>query len=562
MRSFSVHVHLAILVLFLLIMVGVWLFPVLLMGAPHDIPPLLPVRNYAATGLFTMTDAMGRFLAPPLIRALGIPLATGNRVSIFLFAQAVPFLPFTNLLGWVFLTAVVMAASLIPWWLSVYRLFHARVAWVSTLILALMPIYWREALWLNNYQFALFFLFASFVTFIWLRGKHSLLAPLLSGLLFGLAVGAKDAFFIFVPYFVIAYAWACRRQRAKTVRDILLFGLCTGLAYLLPYVGDIARYGYPVNQNLALFFPHAKEMREEFYLHLYPDPYTYFFDRERHDRELLVQKEGLTRLERLQMEKSFINFDVGKPGVFSRLRNGAWLFFGSLSSYFFQNTLGGAFLWLFVLPGIAVLWKRERALTGSLLGLLLSTELLIRFVMHYSRDHTMDVGWIFALFAAVGISAVAEEGATKRWPASTLTACMSAIVALQLFQANRVRFAHDYARPLVADTVALAQEISRVRQDAVVALPLPPSRLEQCAQMSDRSLVLFDDATIERLLNERRLPEAFRRFGVTHIARYSPALSRRMLATMPALSLVESREIGPSVPEVTPFLRFILHQVR
>ncbi|MDO8648437.1 MAG: hypothetical protein Q7R81_01510 [Candidatus Peregrinibacteria bacterium] len=563
-RPFPLGFHIVLLLAFVAAMVGVWLLPVLLAGAPYDIPPLLAVRNYVATGLFTITDALGRFLAPPAIGTLGVPVAMGNRLSVFLFSVLGSGLPFTDLVGWTALTAVVMAAALIPWWFAVYRLFGTRVAWVATVLLALMPIYWREALWLNHYQFAFLFLFASFAAFVWLRERHHLLALAVAGALFGLAAGAKDAFLVFTLWFVLEYVWLFRRNLTKAARGILVFGVCAGFLYLLPYIGDIQRYGYPVNQNLAILWPGAKEVQEDFYLHLYPDPYTYFFDRDRFDAELLARVPTMSTLERLQMQKILINFDVGAPGFFTQIGNGFWLFLGSLSSYFLQDTLGGIVLWLFILAGIVVLRRRNAFLAGALVGLLLVSEFIIRFVLHFSREHFMDVGWVLALLAAIGIVDIADTlaPALKRLSGTALTVLITVVLALQLLQANRVKLAREYSRTIVADTVAAAEEIAKVIPEAIVAMPLPPMRLEQIGQMSGRSVVLFDPTTIERLLQEKKLPEAFEKYGVTHIARFESDLSTQMKRAVPSLTVIPDRDVPPSAPTVTPFLRFILHHIR
>lgn len=546
-------------------MIGMWMLPALLAGLPYDIPPLLVVRNYAATGLFSMTDALGRFLAPSTLVPLAVPSAIGNRVSIWLFASLVQFVPFRALLEWTALTAIVFSLVLIPWWLTVKKLFDARIAWLSLVTVSLMPMYWREAVWLNHYQFALFFLFCGFASFVWLRERSLLGALALSGVFLGLAAGAKDAFLVALPWYGFLIVWAFWGNRKRAAAMVSVFVCSAALIYFLPYLGDIRTYGYPVNQNLARLWPGAKEVREDFYLHLYPDPYTYFFDRERFDKELLLRLPMMSSIERVQTEKILINFDVGTPDVLRRIANGLWLFLGQIPSFFQQDTVGGVVLWLFILPGAMALIATQRFLAISLIGLILFTEVIIRFVFHYQRDHLMDTGWALALFAAVGIAAVADGLAVawKRASSGMLTFLIISVLALALVQTNRVRFARLYSRTLVPDTVAAA-EILRQTPDksAVIALPLGPNLLEQLAVLSDRSVVLFAPETVERLLDERQLKEVFAQYGVTHVMRYDTELMRRMQRTVPSLTLLEDQPVGPVSPPVTPSLRFLLHLIR
>ncbi|OGJ55148.1 hypothetical protein A3D11_03700 [Candidatus Peribacteria bacterium RIFCSPHIGHO2_02_FULL_49_16] len=556
--------HLPFLFLFGVVMVGVWLLPALLAGMPYDIPPLLAVRNFAATGMFSMTDALGRFLTPEMLLDLGVPYANDSRLSIALFGVFARWVPFSSILGWTFLPALVLAFALVFLWLTAYKAFSPKTAWIAIILFALMPMYWREAVWLNHYQFAFLFLFASFAVYALLREKNEWIALISSGLLFGACIASKDVFLIFLPWFIGMYAWHHRVQWKQALPKAFIYSLCAGIMYLAPYAGDIRDLGYPVNQNLARIWPGNNEIQDAFYLHLYPDPYTYFFDRERFDAAFLERMADMSPLERMQIQKIRINFDVGHPGVFEKLLTGGWLFFGSIPSYFLQETLGGAFLWLFILPGIICVWKKNRFLAISLLGIPVFTETVIRFVFYFARDHLMDTGWIFALFAAVGIGWFAEEitRGRKRWITHAASILAIFFVSLQLVQANRVRFAKAYARPLIADTLALSDSLLQLPADSVVAFPLPPIRLEQIGTIGNRSVVLFAEETVERLVAEKKLRDVFEKYGVTHAARYSDILSVTVKRAIPSLQILDIPPIGPKSPEVTPFMRYLLHQVR
>ena len=555
--------HLLLLGIFAVVMVCIWMIPVWLAGYPNDIPTLLlSARNFWEGGVFSLTDALGRYLVPELLRTNGSISADGGRLSAIIFGWIGSFVPYTDLIGWSLVTSILMALCLFPLWIAIRSFFDVRVAWITVVIFALMPIYWREAIFANNYQIALFFLFISFASYGILR-RRTLLAVAVAGLFFGLAVSAKDTFLVFVPWYVIATLWFCWPTWKKGLLIIAVFGLCSLVPYLAPYVGDIRTLGYPMNQNLARVWPGGEKIENEIYLHLYPDPYTYYFDRERFDRELLVRLQALSALERLQYQKILLNFDLA-PGIGTSLLNGAWLFVGSIPSYFQQDTMGGAFLWLFILPGIVLLWRKNKRFAIAILGLLISTELCIRFVLHFNREHLMDVGWALALFAGIGMANIAE-GLTRSWKKITATMLITAIVlvvAAQLVQANRTRFARIYAKVLVQDTVASASALRALPESIIVASPWPSSRLTQLALLSDRSVVLFSEETIGRLLEKGILPEVFAQYEVTHIFGYPDVLARSMRRVMPSLQIIADPKVGPKSPTVTPGLRWLLHFVR
>jgi len=545
-------------------MVGVWMLPVLVAGYPDDIPTLLlQARNFGEAGVFSVTDHLGRYLTPELLRTGGSISADGGRLSAIVFGWIGTFIPYTNLIGWSLVTSVLLAVSLFPWWIAVRQFFDARVAWIATVIFSLMPIYWYEAIYVSNYQLAFLFLFCGFASFALLR-KRPLLALAVAGIFFGLTVSAKDTFLVFVPWFVFCAFWLAWGDIRKQILTIFVFGICSLVPYMLPYIGDIQTLGYPVNQNIARVWPGGKEIENEIYLHLYPDPYTYFFDREHFEKELLARVETLSTLQRLQYQKILLNFDVGKPSMFTAFLNGTWLFVGSIPSYFQQDTMGGFVLWLFILPGILFLWKKDRRFAITLLGLLFFTELGIRYVLHFNREHLMDTGWALALFAGIGVAAVADSlaGSWKKYSAVFLSIAITVLVAGQLLQINRTRFARIYAKVIVQDIVAGAEALHKLTPNVIVATPLPPSRSTQVALLSDRSVVLFSEATIRRLLEQGILPKVFKQYGVTHVFGYPETLARAMRRVMPTVQIVVEPASQSTSPRVTPGVRWLLHLFR
>ena len=552
----------ALLILFVLAMMLVWVLPLLIMGQAYDVYPLLLARNVAASGVFALTDELGRFLAPHLLTESGILASADGRLSALLFAQFSLLIGWQNLLGWGVLAAAIMSGALVLWWLTVAKVFTVRTAWISTVLIAFMPAYWRQALWLDNYNFAFLFLFASFAAFVYLRERSERSALVVSGILFGLSAASKDVFLLFVPWYIFAYIWVLRPRWKKAVVGVCTFLACTGAIYALLYVGDIRDQGYPANQNLAHFWRDANNFEDSVYLHLYPDPYTYFFDREYYDAGLLAQYEKFSPLQKLRQQKIFINFDVGKPNIVMKLLSGAWLFVGSIPSLFHQDTVGGIVLWLFIVPGFLFL-RRDRPRTAVLLvGLILSSELIMRFVLHYSRDHIMDYAWVLALLAALGVEGVSDACGTswKIVSARVCTVVITIFLALQLVQANRVVLARNYSRTFVPEALALAEQIDSLPEDSVIALGLGATRVKQVAQLSNRTVVPFDSETIEKLLEKNMLRDAFNTYGVSHVYGYEDDISKALKRAR--FSVIASVETKSSKREVSPLLNYLLHIVR
>ncbi|MBI1934474.1 glycosyltransferase family 39 protein, partial [Candidatus Peregrinibacteria bacterium] len=228
MPSLPFPAHLVLLLVSVVAATLAYLFPTLLVGHPYDISPLILARNFAATGLFSMTDALGRFLSDEGIRTLGISSAADGRLSAVIFAQFSRWVAWSNLTGWAVVSALLTALALIPWWFAVRRLADVQTAWIATVVFALLPLTWKQALFLENYHAAVLLLFLSLASFVYLSKRHPCAALLFSGIFFGLSVAAKDVFLIFVPWLVCGYLWEHRMQWKRALVGVLLFAAASG----------------------------------------------------------------------------------------------------------------------------------------------------------------------------------------------------------------------------------------------------------------------------------------------------------------------------------------------
>ncbi len=516
-------------------------------------------------GSFSITDALGRFLSSDGIASLGIASAADGRLSAVIFAQAARWIAWKNIVGWAGVSAFLTAIAVVPWWFIVRRLADVRTAWIATVVFALLPLTWRQALFLENYQTAVLFLFLSIVSFVHLSQRRPSAALLLSGVFFGLAVSAKDVFLIFVPWLVCGYLWEHRTRWKRAVAGVFLFGAASGCLYLLPYAGDIRTPGYPVNQNLARVWPGAEEIGNEIYLHLYPDPYTYFSDREGFERRYLDGLSLLTPLERVQKEKILLNFGLGRQSALRSIGNGFWLLLGDIPSFFQQATVGGAVLWLFLIPGLLAIWQRKRRLAVHAIGLVASAFFIITFVLHFSREHLMDVSWILAFFTAVGVASVGDALVRVRrgWSSTTLSSIITVILALHLLQVDRIETGRLFRSSIVPRTLAVASAMEALPAGVIIAVPGHANLAQQYAFLSDRSITIFQEETIGRLLGEGKLRTVFATYGVTHAALYPDTLGRRMRAAVPGLVLLPEEDVpaaGGSKPSA--LLRWLLHILR
>ncbi len=561
MRSSGLRLHLPLAVLAAGLAICVWLLPVLLGGGyPPEMPTVLLSKNYAETGLFQTTDDQGRVLGPQMLKTDGITTTIDGRLSAVLYSRIGPAIGWDNWFGWSVVSAVLMAGALLFFWLFTYKLFDVRTAWVSSLLLALMPMTWRMAVTLSSYQTAFLFLFAALAAYVWIRDRKPVLALIISAILFGLSIASKDVFITFLPWLVLFVLWEQRKRWKRALGLLVLFLAISGVIYTLPYIGDIQREGYPLNQNLARLWPVAspaqESVRDGNYLHLYPDPYTYFQDKADFDAAYLAGLKDKSLIERLQEWKLRVNFGLEAGGIVGFLLSGFWILLNNIPSFFQQALIGSVALWLFIIPGGLEIRKKKPRLFLALGGLIVVTYLIINIVLHYEREHLMDFAWILALAGGVGIVLVSDVIA-KAWKMRSLTviALLSLVLGFQMLQANRFEFARMYAKAPLPVIEAQGQVISSLADSAVIAVPFGLGEMETLALAGERTVVRFHPETIVKLAQERKIAEAFSQYGVTHVLGYDQE-SLGLIQSQSRIPVLTVADAGERA--VSPFLNYLL----
>ncbi|MDD4628516.1 MAG: hypothetical protein PHE68_03955 [Candidatus Peribacteraceae bacterium] len=239
-----------------------------------------------------------------------------------------------------------------------------------------------------------------------------------------------------------------------------------------------------------------------------------------------------------------------------------WLFLNTLPQLFLQDYIGGIFLWLFIIPGVIVLWqqKNRRLLLLSVVGLWLSMEFFLRFILHYGRVHLMDWGWALPIVAAVGIIALADM-LHQRWrhiPALLFSVLMTFIIVGQMGQANRKLFALRYSHSFVPSAYAAAQALAQLPVHAVIARP---NHLELLF-FSDREAIEIANQTIEYLAQRGKVREPFDYYHVTHIIGYDNDTAALITNAVPAIKNVEISPSKDSMIVLSPMVKYLLNTIR
>ncbi|MFA6039765.1 MAG: glycosyltransferase family 39 protein [Candidatus Peribacteraceae bacterium] len=529
----------ALMVVCCLALVLFWMLPAILAGYPPFLPGIEMARDFSETGMFSANIA--------------------RLMTLFLSAMHAAGIGWRDSMGWTWLNASLMSASVVAFWLLVRRLFGAGTAWVATLIYALMPMYWLEAVKMDGYALGLLLTFLSALVFLTLSKRHFWVAVILSGLLLGFAVSARDALVTFVPWVCLTFLWIYRRSWKKGVLAAFLFGSLSVAGYLSPLLVPVLNADGGLRERTSLFLS-SIGTRDAGLNHLYPDDYTYEFNRADYDAMLRQKAASGSFLDRRNNESYRLLFGVEPATSLARLKAGLWVFLNQFPSLIFPQTVGGAFLWLFIIPGIVVLWRRHRPLMLFYLGMILWMELVVRFALLYTRSHLMDVGWGLAIFAGAGVMAVAPvlQREWKRWSTGALVALLTAIIALQLVQANRKEFATYYVKSPVLETYAATAALDVLPLGAVVA---HPNRWTLFTFKGYKNAAMIHADTIARLAPQGKIAEPFEYYKVSHLIGYTDEDIALIKKALPNLQVVKY-EVNSSAVKVTPLLQYLLHLFR
>ncbi len=511
--------HSALLALFCAACVCVWMAPVLLAGFPY---------------MFTSIVKSVHLGEPNVV----------NPLFALLVKVLLPVVDWRNATSWALVSAVTFALTMIPLWWSIRRSFGMPTAWATIAVFAFMPMHWRLAIETGYYPLALLCLFTGFVFYLALVDRNRFAAVAALGLCFGLTCATSHAFVTFLPWFVLSYAWLNRARWPRALTELLLCGFCAYASFVLLLLptGSLL----PVEENLLP----AEEV--------YGDRYAYDHLRDDFDARAAARAAEGGFFAARDNEHFRINYDPGSFSAAHVFLNGAWLFGNSLASLFMQETVGGAFLWLFIGLGITSLYRARRHELFLMLGLWLSMELVIRFGFHYGRIHLMNVGWVVALLAGSGIVAAAGglKDVLRLRGAGFLAIAIAAVVVVQLGQANRSMFAGEYSRSRLPRAYAAAEAVEDLPADAVLAQP----RDESLLLFTDRVPVVLQDETLDVLAARGEVADPFRRYGITHAVGYDEEHAALIRAASTDVTIVDV-PAGSGVP-LTPFVRYVLNVLR
>ncbi len=539
----------------------VWYSPIIFKGsAPYKIKEQIPLaRSISETGLYSFENNQNVFLASSLVEKEGELSSVGNKFTAQLYAKVFNVFGVLNPNELVLFSIFLNSLALVIFAFIVYRLFSFKISALFSAVYALLPYNWLQVYSIGSYEFAVFFLSLFFLFFI-LALKSKYLGTyqstylkiflILAGLFLVLSAMAREVFLLLIP--ILFGYFLYHKKKKELVYLFIPIVLILGIFYIPNFLGG--------NSYIDLFG--EKRSEESFsdfsvYGHLYPDPYTYHFERESFLSGYNQKIKAAGFVESLKMKKVLANTGEKKIKMWERLILGDILFIGHLGYFVSLEEAGGPFVLFFAIIGFFFyLKKKDENLFKFFIFWFVGILFLLSYITLVSRTHMMDFSWAIPLLVSLGIFYLISKFDKKIILSSFLIFTLLYSIVL----ADHIVFGKVYdGKPEIERIENVSKSISEIADSNVIAVDIHTQNAVLLNYLSDKSIVVFKRSSIEKLIIEDKLTEVFEKYGVKYIYGYNKKLTEEIISSVE----VEVIEVGEIKKEPVSFLKsFLLNIVR
>ena len=553
-----------ILVLFSVFIGGlVWYSPFLFKGYSPDAvnDQLVLARNLAKTGKFSIYNDHGVLLASDMIAEAGETSSIGNKLTARLYSKIFGAFGQMGISEIITVSVVINSLTLLAYAFLVYYLFGIKTSLVFSLVYAFLPTNWRNVYALGNYEFAFLFLSLFFLLFFFGRERrYNYIYLAASGFFLSLAVLAKEAFLIMLP--VLFVFLLMQRKRKELVSVFAPILIIISVFYLPSFFGGENIYK---GQLLA----QAPDKQYDFSLagHLYPDYYTFRFDREDFLKQYeRTEKGGQGIIKSLNIKKAAANVGVKDINLRERIIVGANLFLAHVARFLSLEDMGGPFVFSLGFLGVLYLKKRDNFLRKFFIWWMGGSIFLFSFVAIAGRNHLMDFGWAIALLVALGAGYVFEtigRNFDLNGRKKTITGVLAALVLVYgLLVADHAVWGRAYDGAILK-TYAYADAVKNknIAIGDVIATAIRHDENLLLNFLADKSVIVFRPETMEKILAQGKGKEVFKEFNIKHILGYPDELSQK-IAKATGVAVIATDKISYKTTESSPAKSLLMNLIR
>lgn len=567
--SFSQAKHFLFISIFLLIVfilaVAVWYLPVLFKGYSAYIitPNALLGADIYQTGLYSMEGDLNILLSSTLIQEQGHLSASGNKLTSYLYAKVFEITGLPSANSFVLLSVFIHALTLLIFTGVVLYLFNSQTAFIFSLVYIFLPFNWLLPYRLGTYEFSLLFLSLFFLLYFrGIKEKYSYIYLPISGIFLALSCFSREALFLIVPFLLVFLYF--KKVKRHLFYIFIPFFIITAIFWL----PNIAHNSYL--QLFTISAP-AENKAADFavYGHIYPDPYTYHFEKEEYLENIKEQIDNnrMVLMEEIDRIRGLKNMGIADISLFDRIRAGLMLGSRHISRFASLEHIGGPFIFLLILLGVWILRQKNKYLYQFFIYWFFSTIFLLAFVILAGRNHLIDFNWAIASLVALGLLFLAKliNGYfnLKEKKRFLVYAALLLLVLYNFVLASHVAWsrAYDNSENLIVEAYSNEIEKLDISDNDVIAVNLKTNGFYALCYLTDKSMVVFQSNTIKNLLEKKKLDFAFKEFGVKYILGYSDALSQQITEQTKVVNIT-SNSIEVNIEQVSRNKGFFMNLVR
>jgi len=543
------------LVAIFVLAVLVWYSPVLFKGynsGTTDGHALVRARNLALAGKYSTESKTNVILAPELIPQEGIQSNYGNKLGTVLYSYLIRIFGALDPKTIVLINCIILALALIIFALAVNFLFDLKTSLIFSFFYIFFPSNWSLPQTLIGYNFALLFLSLFFLFFaiglerfkgqgLSEKGKSHLVIKKfiifgLAGLFLILACFCREVFFLLLP---ILFIYLLVRKDFRTylipLFSVVIIIFC--IFWLPSFISG--------NNTYLLFFNNQadealKASDFSYYSHIFPDPYTFHFNRESYLKDYYYNPKEVGQLDLLQQlgrEKVLVNMGFSSVGLWDRIKIGLPLFFRHIFRLFSVTEIGGPFVSFLIILGLVSLKRAKSYWHSFFIFWFFSAAFLLAFINLANRNHLMDLGWGICLAMTVGFILLVESLSNNLYQGKyqkIISVLLLFLVVYNLVLASHVMWSYIYNDSPVPLIEAYASKIKEknIQPDEVIAFSTGANDIYFLNYLTNKSMITFDSTTIEKLLKDNKLVDAFGAYKVKYILGYSPKLSSEIASNV------------------------------
>jgi len=547
--------------------IGVWYSPIIFKGYSASVisREIVMARNYYQSGVLASQNNLNVTLASSLIKSEGHSLVLSEYFGSFFYSKIFKITGIPDYNTLILISLILYALVLVLFTIITLHLFNLKVAIVFSLIYIFLPLGWGLTDSSGSYEFCLIFL-ALFFLFYFMgvkgdeKSKNTIAAFLFifSGLFLALSSLSKEIALVFA--FALFVFLAFKKLKLQLIYIFIPFVILLMVFWLPSVLSGENRY-------LRLFTSKTPEKSVfSVYTHVFPDPYTYYFEKEEFLGKIKNQDLGL--IENLQMKKDLVNYGFVEINLFERVKVGFYILSHHLSRFFSLEDFGGPIVLLLWILGIVYLKNKNSFLHKLFIYWIGISLFIFSFVTLVSRNHMMDFIWPIILGIVLGLfyilQIVKNHFQIKGRKAFVLDVIIIGLILYHLLLANHVVLGRKYDRDFMPRSFTYTQEIKKfdIGDSDVIAIPEDfPGQADTLNYLTDKSFVVFRDSTLNKLLNEGKIKQAFESFGVKYILGYSDELSNRIAEGVDVIN-VASSSLEIDMGQVSENKSFFMNLVR